>query len=160
MTDSARGLLLSRYEVDPARERSLARLRTSAAVLAGLGAVAMLLSRLPFVMLLLAVLALLVSAGWLAQARGLRRRARAPEEHFLALHQRGFELGLGASRTWVPFTTVTDIDVDDERLDIVVAREGQAGLRLESRYPGVEIYALMHTLRKAWHDQNDSEDAR
>lgn len=141
------GALVERFEVDPHTERSVSRLRLAAAVLAGLGAIAMLLSTLPFTMLLIAVLALLVSAGWIAKSRSIEKRARAPHEHYLALHTRGLLLREGPSLTWVPWEGVTHIDVDDERLDIVLERVSEPPLRLEPRYPGVEIYALMHRLR-------------
>lgn len=149
------GALLERFEVDPATEHAVSRLRLVAAVLAGLGAIAMLLSTLPFTMLLIAVLALLVSAGWIAKSRSIEKRARTPEEHYLAVHARGLLLREGASLTWVPWERITHIDVDDERLDIVLEQGDQAPLRLEPRYPGVEIYALMHRLRNAWRATND-----
>ncbi len=149
------GPLLERFEVDPGTERSVSRLRLVAAVLAGLGAIAMLLSELPFTMLLIAVLALLVSAGWIAKSRSIEKRARTPEEHFLALHKHGLLLREGAAITWVPWARITHIDVDDERLDIVLDWGEEAPLRLEPRYPGVEIYELMHRLRNAWRAAND-----
>ena len=155
MSDIERGSALRRFEVDPAGERSVGRLRLAAAVLASLGAIAMLLSSLPFVIMMVAVLALLVSAGWIAKARSSERRARTSEDHFLALYSRGFELGEGPARTWIAWERVTHIDVDEERLDIVVELQDRDPLRLEPRYPGVEIYQLMDTLRNAWRSQND-----
>ncbi len=155
LSESELGTLIERFEVDPATERSVSRLRLVAAVLAGLGAIAMLLSALPFAILLIAVLALLVSAGWIAKSRSIEKRARMPQEHFLALHARGLLVREGASLTWVPWERVTHIDVDDERLDIVLERSEDDPLRLEPRYPGVEIYALMHRLRNAWRAPHD-----
>ncbi len=149
------GQQIARYEVDPTTERSVSNLRLAAAVLAGLGAVAMLLSTLPFAMLLIAVLGLLVSAGWIAKSRSLKKRALVPEQHFLALYERGLLLGECESQTWVPWAQVTHIDVDDERLDIVLEQGAKEPARLEPRYPGVEIYELMHRLRNAWRAAND-----
>lgn len=156
MSELDRGALLQRFEVDAATEHSLARLRFWAACLASVGAVAMLLSSLPFVIMLVAVLALLVSLGWMAKARSTEKRAKAPQDHFLALYASGLEVAEGPSRTWVLWDSVTHIDVDEERLDIVLERANEDPLRLEPRYPGVEIHDLMHTLRNAWRNQNDS----
>ncbi len=155
MSPLDRGALIQRFEVDAATELSLARLRFVAAGLASLGAVAMLLSSLPFVIMLVAVLSLLVSLGWMAKARSTEKRARSPQDHFLAVHAAGLDLADGPSRTWVMWASVTQIDVDEERLDIVVERADGEPLRLEPRYPGVEIHDLMHTLRNAWLKQND-----
>jgi hypothetical protein len=44
---------------------------------------------------------------------------------------------------------VQDVQVDEERLDVVVCRKYAAPVSIEPRYPGVEIHALMHTLRDA-----------
>jgi hypothetical protein len=154
-TDPELGALLERFEVDPASERAVSRLRLTAAVLAGLGAIAMLLSTLPFTMLLIAILALLVSAGWIAKSRTIEQRARTPEQHYLALHARGLMLCEGGSLSWVPWECVTHIEVDEERLDIVLERSTEPPLRLEPRYPGVEIYTLMNRLRNAWRGTND-----
>jgi hypothetical protein len=150
MSAGEEGELLVRYEVDPGAERGLSRLRTASAVVASLGAVAILLGRVPIPVFLAALLALLVSVFWLAQAQKAKARARTPASHFLAIHRAGLWLGEGREPTFLPFDSVTNIEVDEERLDIVLTRRDAPPFRLEPRYPGVAIHALMDTLRNAW----------
>ncbi len=64
-------------------------------------------------------------------------------------------MGEGRSVTWIPWCEVCDIDVDEERLDIVLTRSSGERLRLEPRYPGIAIHDLMHTLRNAWRETPD-----
>jgi len=160
VTEADPGPLRERFEIDPGDERAVARLRLLAAGLAALSAIAMLLSSLPFVMLLLAVLALLVALGWFSRAKSLAARAKNPEEHFLALHTRGFISAEGQKRMWVSWTEVTHIEVDEERLEIVVTREAEEPVRLEPRFPDLEIHELVRRLRNAWHTANDDGETR
>jgi hypothetical protein len=147
--------LLVRYEVDPHDERRLSHLRTACAVVASLGAVAILLGDVPIPVFMAAALALLISLAWLAQARKARQRAAAPARYSLAIHRRGFWLDEGKVPLFVPFAEVSGIAVDEERLDIVVTRHHAEAIRLEPRYPGVAIHELMATLRNAWDQVRD-----
>lgn len=160
MSELDPGPLRERFQIDPADELALARLRLVAAGLAAAAAIAMLLSALPFVMVLLAVLALLVSLGWWGRARRLSKRAKNPEEHYLALYERGLMSADGAQRVWVAWKEVTHIDVDEERLEIVVQRGTAEPIRLEPRFPGLEIHELMHRLRNAWRGDSDHGETR
>ncbi len=146
---------LRRFETDPIDERRLATVRRVSAAVGAACAVLVLLSSVPFTIALVCVLALLVSLGWLAAGRAAERRALHPELFQLALYERGLLLVEGASERWVAWADVTDIHVDEDRLDIVVERASTEPLRIEPRYQGVEIHALMDTLRNAWRARSD-----
>lgn len=150
------GPLLVRYDIDPRAELGLARLRTITAILALLGALAMLLGRVPVPVFIAALVAFLASAAWLSQARKARGRALNKAQFYLAVHARGIVLAEGAEPAWLPFRDISAIDIDEDRLDIVVERTTGAPVRLEPRYPGVAIHDLMHTLRNAWLAARDS----
>lgn len=152
----ARGALIARFTIDARGERGVARLRSAAALLALAGALALFLARVPVVVFMVAVLAAFISLAWLVQAKKARRRAHDPERHYLAVHARGLCVADGPSETWQPWDQVTEVDVDEERLDIVLSRRGLPPLRVEPRYPGVAIHDLMRTLRNAWRGSLDS----
>jgi uncharacterized iron-regulated membrane protein len=144
-----RGPLRIRYEVSEREQRALARVRTISALLAFAGAVTMLLGRLPVPVFLLALLGLLISVVWLRQAQKARRAAGAAHRDALQVHEGGLFLDEAERTAWVPWSEVEDIVVDEERLDVVVIRRGTPALRIEPRFPGVDIYELMRTLNDA-----------
>lgn len=156
MTEPDTGPVLRRFETDATDERMLARVRQVSAGVASLCAVLVLLSSVPFAIALVCVLALLVSLGWLASARAATRRAVTPELFSLTLYARGLYLSEGAKKTWLAWKDVQGIHVDEERLDIVLDTAGEQPFRIEPRYKGIEIHALMDTMRTAWLDHASS----
>jgi hypothetical protein len=146
---SERGPLLRRFDTDPREQLSFARVRTLSALLALAGATAMLFGKLPIPALLIALLALLISLVWLRQARRAAASARSGRAEALRVHQLGFALDEGERTHWVAWSNVESIAVDEDRLDIVVKCRDAARLRLEPRYPGVDIYELVRTLDDA-----------
>ena len=154
MDDAAElGPLRQRFEVGQADQRSLALVRGGAALLAALGSIALLLADVPLPVFLAALLGLLMSLVWLGQARRALRVSRTADAHYLGVYQDGFVLAEGPRRTSVPFSRVEDLDIDEERLDIVVKLSTGETLRLEPRYPGVAIHDLVRSLQEAWGQQ-------
>jgi hypothetical protein len=146
---SARGPELARFEGSATDQRALAYLRATCAVLASAGSVLVLLGDVPIPVFLIALLGLLISLAWLGQARRSFRAAAASERPRLVVYASGF-LSLDVGRNdWVPFSDVERIEVDEERVDILVTKRDAAALRIEPRYTGVDIYELVHTLDKA-----------
>jgi hypothetical protein len=146
---SGRGPELARFEGSPADQRALAYLRATCAVLASLASVAVLLGDVPIPVFLVALLGLLISLVWLAQARRFLRAAAAPERPCLVVYRAGFALSEPGRNDWVSFSDVRRFEVDEERVDILVTKENAPPLRIEPRYTGVDIYELVHTLDKA-----------
>lgn len=146
----ALGPLLRRFEAGASDQRSVAVVRTGAAVLAGLGSVAILLADVPIPVFLAAVLGLLMSLVWLGQARRAQKLAHQASAYALSVYRDGFELSEAERGRRVGFGSVRDIAVDEERLDIVVKLSDGEVLRLEPRYPGVAIHDLVRSLHEAW----------
>lgn len=146
---SDRGPLRVRFEVDAGEQRTLSRVRGVSALLAFAGAATLLLGELPLPVFLLAVLGLAVSLAWLRQSRKASRAARDAHRDALQVHEGGLFLDESQRTAWVPWREIEDIVVDEERLDVVVIRRGTPPLRIEPRFPGVDIYELMRTLNDA-----------
>jgi hypothetical protein len=144
------GPLSVRFAVTADDQRSVARVRLVSAGVSGAGAVLLLLADVPIAVFLAALLALLMSLVWFGQGRTAGRLARNVERYHLSIYRDGFLLSEGNQLHCVRFADVREISVDEERLDIVVTRAANEPLRVEPRYPGVEIHALVHTLRHAW----------
>jgi hypothetical protein len=144
-----RGPLRVRFEVDASEQRTLSRVRGVSALLAFAGAATLLLGELPLPVFLLALLGLAISVAWLRQARKASRAARDTHRDALQVHEQGLFLDESQRTAWVPWREIEDIVVDEERLDVVVIRRGTPPLRIEPRFPGVDIYELMRTLNDA-----------
>jgi hypothetical protein len=113
------------------------------------------LGDLPVPVFLVGVLGLLVSVAWLRNARRTAHRAPQANLHFLEVYEDGLLLSEGERRVAVLWTQVEDVEVDEERLDVVVTRRDAPPLRIEPRYAGVEIHQLVRTLRNAWRGPSD-----
>jgi hypothetical protein len=149
MSESDRGDLIAHHAARADAERSLARVRTATALIVAVASTLVLLGDVPVPVFLAAALGLLMSLIWLAQARRASRRAENASSFHLSVFSKGFLLAEGAHQTWVSWQDVAAVEVDEEHLEVVVSRRQAPPLRLEPRYPGVEIHALMHTLRSA-----------
>jgi hypothetical protein len=112
--------------------------------------VLLLLADVPIAVFMAAVLGLLMALVWFGQGRTAQRVAKSVERYHLSVYRDGFLLSEGEHVQRVRFSDVREIALDEERLDIVVTMASKEPLRVEPRYPGVEIHALVHTLRHAW----------
>jgi hypothetical protein len=146
---SDRGPLLARFEESKSELRALALVRGVCAVLAIAAASALLLGELPVPIFLVAVLALLISLVWLRQALRARKAAKQAKNAALLVYSTGFCLEDAGGSTWHGWEDVEQVEVNEERLDIVVMRRDKPPLRLEPRYAGVDIYQLVRTLDEA-----------
>jgi hypothetical protein len=148
--EPAFGALRERFTVDATDMRIFAWARALIALLALGSAGLVLASSVPVVIFGVALVGVLVSVMWLRQARVAYARARAPAEHSLTLYEGGLVLSEGARRTALPWHEVRAVDLDEERLDIVLKRNNGDTLRIEPRYAGVAIHELMRRLSAAW----------
>jgi hypothetical protein len=148
--DSELGPLRQRFQVAPTDQRLLALVRGGSAAVAALGSLALLCADVPLPVFLAALLGLLMSLVWLGQARRALRVSRTAEAHHLSIYQDGFVVAEGERVTRVPFGRVRELEVDEERLDILVKLSADESLRLEPRYPGVAIHDLVRSLHEAW----------
>ena len=120
-------------------------------MLAGVASLAVLLGKVPVAVFLVGALGLALSLAWLVQARRSAQRAREPQATYLAVHATGLVWSdPPRPPIWVAWSEVNELEVDEERLDILVSRKAASPLHIEPRYPGVEIHELVRTLRNAW----------
>lgn len=147
--DDQLGPLRQRLQVAPTDQRWLALVRGGSAALAALGSLALLCADVPLPVFLAALLGLLMSLLWIGQARRALRVARSAEAHHLSIYRDGFVVAEGQHVTRVPFGHVRELEVDEERLDILVKLSTGESLRLEPRYPGVAIHDLVRSLHEA-----------
>jgi hypothetical protein len=154
--EADRGPLLVRFSAERGAEMAHARLRMVSAAVSALASICVLLGKVPVVVFLVALLGLILSLAWFAQARKSARRARDPGATYLALHARGL-LWSQPPRApiWVAWDEVSELEVDEERLDVRVSRKAAPPLHIEPCYPGVEIHELVHRLRNAWLSSSD-----
>lgn len=154
---SERGPVLARFEVSAREQRVFAWVRGISALLALAGACALLLGELPLPVFAIALLALLIAAAWLGQAVRARRASSHSQQDALIVHADGLSLDELTRRAWVPWRNVERVEVDEERLEVVVIRRGAPALRIEPRYPGVDLYQLVRTLDDARQSAHDAE---
>lgn len=143
------GPLLHSFIADAGDQRSVALVRLGSAVLALCGVTFLLLSRVPLPVFLVALLGGLMALVWLGKAARAHKLSREAGSYRLEVYREGLRLLEAQHVTTLRFADVDAIAVDEERLDIVVKRKDGSPLRLEPRYPGVEIHQLVHTLQSA-----------
>lgn len=95
----------------------------------------------------LAGLGVLVSIGWTAAWARSRRAIAGAGERFLDLSGDALSVVEGEQRTEVPWSSVVTIDVDEERLVVVVERQTEAPLRIEPVWGGLGVYELRDRLQ-------------
>jgi hypothetical protein len=139
-----------RFELDRSGERAVSLLRLVAAGSTGAGAVWLAASGPGVVGWVVALAGGLAAVGFTAAYRKGRRRAASPERHFLLLDERGLTLAEGHDEHQIEWRDVTAVEVDEERLIVVVSRASEAPLRIEPRYEGVSVYDLETAIRERW----------
>jgi hypothetical protein len=114
-----------------------ARLRMVGAVVCSLGAGLYALSRPgPFSIV---VSLTVIAASWTWSRRAMSAAARAPLEVLLDLAPTGFTLAPAAQ---VPWSAVTGVEVDEDRLVVLVHRMGGDPVVIEPVYDGISVYDL------------------
>lgn len=136
------------FEHDVANEASTTALRTVAVVVT-LGAIVALAFTLPnWVGLFFAVLGVAAAAGWTAMIARARRRVAGAVT--LRLTPDGLHYLDGVSTLDLPWSEIDAVDVDEDRLDVRIARRGAAPLRIEPMFRGASVYQLADAIRDAW----------
>jgi len=154
-----RGPLIERFETRREAELSFSRLRLTSAVVAAGASLAVLLARVPVAVFLVGALGLAVSLAWTIQALRSAQRAKNPGATYLAVHTRGLEWAdAPKAPIWVAWDAVSGLEVDEERLDVLVSFKAASPLHIEPRYPGVEIHELVRRMRNAWLRHNDTPE--
>lgn len=153
MDEAARGALVSRWDESARVSLDEGRLRSAAAAVGMVAAVTTYALHPPFVVQILTGVGVLVSVGWYFAGRNARRRGADSPRWFLALYEQGVLLGQGDQQQWLGWGQVTAVEVDEERLEVVLKQSDAADLRVVPRFDGVAIHDLADRLREqfsAW----------
>lgn len=139
--------MLTRFTLDVASERATARLRLlgAVAVVGGCGWIAV--TRPGVVVGIVAAFGLLVAAFWVVSWRRSEKRLRDAPRWYLELGADELVLSEGERVVHVPWPSVRGVEIDEERLVVVVTRTGADPVVIEPRYPGVAIEALAAAVR-------------
>jgi hypothetical protein len=136
-----------RFEMDARAERAVGRVRLVAAVIT-LAAVGWLVASEPGTFGWVGVvLGASVGVGWIAAFLRSRKRAREASGYFLDLSEAGLTLAEGDRRHHIGWAEMTEVEVDEERLVVSVARRGGPTLTIQPRYPGVTLEELAAAIR-------------
>ncbi len=153
--DPTLGAVVERFVATASWFRAEAALRFVSAALA-LGAAALaLLGSLPLAAFFVVLTGALVGIAWIGVARRSWKRADAPSAFTLTAYEKALTLGEGEGQTVLPYGEITSIAVDEDRLDVVIEHTKGPPVRIEPRYPGVEIHELVSRLRNVWSRQRD-----
>ena len=130
-----------RLELDVRAERSVAYLRLVGAVVALTMGTVLAFGGGGSVAWTLIVLTWLVGLGWIGAYVVGRRKARRAHAWFVEARAEELVVALGRDPTRVRWRDVRGVDVDEDRLDVVVRHAG-GELRIPSVWRGLDPHAL------------------
>lgn len=120
-----------------------ARLRIVAAVLSSLGAGLYALARPGPFSIVVSVTVIAAGVAWAARAR--RTAERATLDTLLVLAPSGLTLAPGPE---IPWSVTTGVEVDEDRLVVVVHRSDGDPVILEPVYDGISVYDLAQRVER------------
>jgi hypothetical protein len=123
-------------------ERSVARFRLISAIAVLPASIYLLASPQPSAAKALASIGVLVSLGWIAAFFLARARVRDRAAFHLDLADEGMTLCLGKATTTVGWSDVRDVDVDEERLMVVIGLRDGRTVDIPPVWEGTGLYEL------------------
>lgn len=123
-------------------EREIAWFRFASALLVAPAAVAVLVLARPIGAKVIAAVGLAASVGWVVAFFRARARIREAHERHLDIGPEGLRIVLGAEPVEVRWSEVESVDVDEERLLLVVKLAGGGALELPPVWEGVGLEEL------------------
>lgn len=97
-----------------------------------------------------AVAGLAVAAFWVRRFGKSRRTLRRADRCFVALEPERLRVGRGGEDTLeIGWDEVTGVDVDEERLEVRVTRDGADPVYIEPVYGGLGVYELAEAVQRA-----------
>lgn len=139
--------MAERFTMDVAAERAIAGLRLvgAATIVGASGWIAV--TRPGLVVAGVAAFGLLIAVFWVVSWKRADKRLRDSQRWFLELGDDELVLSEGERVVRAPWPSVRSVEVDEERLVIVVTRAGGEPVVIEPRYRGVSIEALASAVR-------------
>lgn len=136
--------------LDRTTERSVAALRLVAAVVVAGAAIWLALLRPSGAAWICIGGAFVASLAWLGMAAAARRRVQRAEDHRLVIGEDGLTLVEGARVRRSAWEEIEAIEVDEDRLVVVVRLRGEEEpIVVEPRYGGLGVFDLDRAIRAA-----------
>jgi hypothetical protein len=145
---SARGQATRRLTLAVGAERSVARFRLVSAFVVLPASIYVLARPSPLPAKTFAVLGVLACLGFVASFFRARARIRGRDAFHLDLADDGMTLCLGAAPTYVAWSEIVDVDVDEDRLMVVMRLRDGRFVDVPPSWEGVGLYELAASLRE------------
>lgn len=129
-------------ELDAQAERSVSWLRLVAAAVVGVSAVAILVGAHGTLSVIIGLLGLGASIGWVFAFRSSGQRVANRENYFLRLDDEGVTLSQGGDARQVPWAEVIEAAVDEQRLVVVLQLRGGGTFDIPPIFRGHGIYEI------------------
>jgi hypothetical protein len=134
--------------LDIAHEQTDARVRLSAAVVATGAAVWLAWVDTSVWLRVLALVSLLFAARFIASYRKVKRTAADTAAHYLEITTERVTLAEGAGQRSIPFERVTRIELDEDKIAVVLRADEAEELSVEPVYGGLGLRELADTLQR------------
>ncbi|HET8936429.1 MAG TPA: hypothetical protein VFN67_23455 [Polyangiales bacterium] len=137
-----------RLMLDIAHEQTNARVRLSAAVVAAGAALWLAWVDTSVWLRVLALVSLLFAARFVASYRKVKRTATDTAAHYLEITTERVTLAEGAGQRSIPFERVTRIELDEDKIAVVLRTGDAEELSVEPVYGGLGLRELADTLQR------------
>lgn len=140
-----------RLKLDVALEQSNAQLRLAAAVVAGVAGIWLAWVEHTVWLRLTALVSAAFAARWIMKFRSTARLARSAPEgygHFLEITTQRVTLATGTGQRVVPLASVARIELDEDRLAVVLCLLDGEELAIEPVYGSLGLHDLGDTLQR------------
>lgn len=134
--------------LDIAHEQTDARVRLSAAVVAAGAAAWLAWVETSMWLRVVALVSLLFAARFIASYRKVKRVAKSASAHYLEITTERVTLAHGAEQRSIPFERVTRIELDEDKIAVVLRAGDAEELSIEPLYGGLGLRELADTLHR------------
>lgn len=129
-------------ELDTQAERSVSRLRAVAALIVGVSSVAILIGAHGTLSVVIGLLGLGASVGWVFAYRSSGKRVKAKGDYFLRLDDEGLTLSQGEKRRSIAWSDIEDASVSEERLVLELKLRDGSIFEIPPLFRGYGLYEL------------------
>jgi hypothetical protein len=137
-----------RLMLDTPGERTLARIRVAAAVLALIGGVWLAWVEVGTWLRLTALASVAFALRWLSLQSGARATLADPQAHYLEISTDQLVIAAGAEKRTIMRDNVQAVELDDDRLVVVLRLRGGEELAIEPRYGDLTLRELGQLLHR------------
>ncbi len=134
-------------ELDSQAERSVSRLRLLAAALVGSSSLAILFGSPSTFGVVVGLLGLGASVGWVVAFRRSGKRVSEGDRYFLRLDDWGLRLARGGEPRELAWSEVLELQVDEERLVVVLQLRDGRTLDIPPIFRGYGLYEIEDLLK-------------